>query len=102
LPRLKFFIIAVGLVSGLFLSYPIPASGQEQNIYREGGEDRVFYDPDDPEYYNNLTKFRYILYYGGFTDEIASAILTTEPTMLVTNYYALSPAMRSEFAKNNV
>src|SRR5688572_13132212 len=67
LSHFKFFIMAIGLTSGLSLSllpystYLNMASGQMADIYRNEGDDRVRYDPNDPEYYNNLTKFSYIL-----------------------------------------
>lgn len=64
--------------------------------------DSVRYDPQDPDYYANLTKFSYVLYYGAFTDEIAAHILSVKPTLLITNYYAMNADIRSEFGKNNV
>jgi hypothetical protein len=60
------------------------------------------YDVNDPEYSEYLTKFTYVLYYGGFDSKVSNAILSVEPTLLITNYDAISPEMRNEFAKNNV
>jgi hypothetical protein len=63
---------------------------------------KIRYDPSDPSYKANLTKFSYILYYGSFTDQITSHILSASPTLLITNYYAMNSDIRSDFGRNNV
>jgi hypothetical protein len=79
---------------------------QRERIERdvEPGSEQRFdsYDVNDPEYSEYLSKFTYVLYYGGFDSRVRDAILAVEPTLLVTNYDAVSPEMRNEFAKNNI
>lgn len=60
------------------------------------------YDVKDPEYSEFLTNFDYVLYYGGFDSRVAEAVLAVKPTLLVTNYYAIDPEIRNEFARNNI
>jgi hypothetical protein len=61
------------------------------------------YDPiADLSYYNNLTHYSYILYYGQFDDSITTSILSSKPTLLVTNYYAIDQESRELFAANNI
>ncbi|MCI0565490.1 MAG: spherulation-specific family 4 protein, partial [Nitrososphaera sp.] len=87
-------------------SLPLPSTALSPNSAAAESkiheDDSFRYDPNDREYYRNLTKFSYVLYYGGFTDQVTEAILAVKPTLLVTNYYAIDPDARREFANNNV
>jgi hypothetical protein len=61
------------------------------------------YDPTaDLSYYNNLTHYSYVLYYGQFDDSITTSILSAKPTLLITNYYAIDQESRKLFAANNI
>ncbi len=60
------------------------------------------YDNNNPEYLAYLAKFKYILYYGDFTDGITKAIIAVKPTFLVTNYYAMDRQTRQEFVDNHI
>ena len=61
------------------------------------------YDPTaDLSYYNNLTHYSYVLYYGQFDDSITTFILSAKPTLLITNYYAIDQESRELFAANNI
>jgi hypothetical protein len=60
------------------------------------------YDVTDPKYADYLTRFKYVLYYGGFDSNVKEAIIAVKPTLLVTNYQAIDQEMRSEFAENDI
>lgn len=76
--------------------------GSEKNADGKLQEHKQYSPVTNSSYYQNLTQYSYVLYYGGFDSSVTASILSVKPTLLVTNYYAMDRHTRELFAESNV